>query len=63
VLRPGLDDLPRAGDDAVDEARLLYVALTRALDRLIMTHGQISDSSRRIHDSISNARQSPDSLS
>ncbi len=61
VLIPGLGDLPKSGDDPADEARLLYVAMTRALDRLIMMHSQTSDFSRRIHDAIADARRSLDS--
>ena len=37
VVIPRLGDLPRKGNDPADEARLLYVGTTRALDRLILT--------------------------
>lgn len=34
---PRLCEMPKGSDDEVDEARLLYVAMTRATERLVMT--------------------------
>ncbi len=57
VLIPGLDDMPNRHGDAADEARLMYVAMTRAIDRLVMSHQRANDFTRRIQDSISQVRQ------
>ncbi|WP_372875943.1 DEAD/DEAH box helicase [Pseudomonas sp.] len=57
VLIPGLGEMPRKGEEEADEARLLYVAMTRAIDRLVMTYREHSSFSRRIQDSISSVRQ------
>lgn len=57
VLIPGLGEMPRKGEAEVDEARLLYVAMTRAIDRLVMTYREHSSFSRRIQDSINSVRQ------
>ncbi len=37
VFIPAIDRLPGTGDDPVAEAKLLYVAMTRATDKLVMT--------------------------
>jgi superfamily I DNA/RNA helicase len=37
VAVPGLGFMPHANDDPREEARLLYVAMTRAMDHLILT--------------------------
>jgi superfamily I DNA/RNA helicase len=57
VLIPGLGEMPRKGEEEADEARLLYVAMTRAIDRLIMTYREHSSFSRRVQESISSVRQ------
>lgn len=57
VLIPGLGEMPKKGEAEVDEARLLYVAMTRAIDRLVMTYREHSSFSRRIQDSINSVRQ------
>lgn len=57
VLIPCLHDMPMAGASEADEARLLYVAMTRAIDRLVMTYREHSDFTRRLQDSISGVRQ------
>lgn len=62
VLIPGLGEMPRKGEDEADEARLLYVAMTRAIDRLVMTYREHSSFSRRIQDSISSVRQHLDDV-
>jgi len=38
VLIPGLGEMPKQSEPEADEARLLYVAMTRAIDRLVMTY-------------------------
>lgn len=57
VLIPGLGEMPKKGEAEVDEARLLYVAMTRAIDRLVMTYREHSSFSRRIQDSINSVRE------
>ena len=52
VIISGLGDLPRPGDDETAEARLLYVAMTRATERLLLLHHADSVFSKRIRDSI-----------
>ncbi|MEO5813519.1 MAG: 3'-5' exonuclease [Rhodanobacter sp.] len=52
VIIPGLGHLPRPGDDEHAEARLLYVAMTRATERLLLLHHADSLFSKRIRDSI-----------
>jgi superfamily I DNA/RNA helicase len=37
VVIPGLGYMPHAKEDSAAEAALLYVAMTRAIDRLILT--------------------------
>ncbi len=54
---PGLGEMPKKGEAEVDEARLLYVAMTRAIDRLVMTYREHSSFSRRIQDSINSVRE------
>lgn len=52
VIIPGLGSLPKQGKDEADEARLLYVAMTRATERLVMIHHDDSIFSQRIRTSI-----------
>jgi len=52
VIIPGLGALPKPGKDEADEARLLYVAMTRATDRLVLIHHDESVFTKRIRDSI-----------
>jgi hypothetical protein len=52
VIIPGLGSLPKPGKDEADEARLLYVAMTRATERLVMIHHEDSIFSQRIRNSI-----------
>ncbi len=52
VIIPGLGSLPKPGKDEVEEARLLYVAMTRATERLILIHHEDSIFSQRIRHSI-----------
>lgn len=57
VLIPFLGEMPKPGEPEQDEARLLYVAMTRAIDRLVMTYREPSDFTRRIQDSIAGVRE------
>lgn len=43
VLIPGLGYLPNHYSTPVEEARLLYVGMTRAIDRLILTYDRDSE--------------------
>ncbi|TCI11422.1 DNA helicase II [Dyella soli] len=52
VIIPGLGSLPKPGKDEADEARLLYVAMTRATERLVLIHHEDSIFSQRIRLSI-----------
>lgn len=48
VFVPGLGYMPTQNADPQEEARLLYVAMTRAIDRLVMTCDRPSDFARRV---------------
>ncbi len=52
VIIPGLGGLPKEGQREADEARLLYVAMTRATEHLLLIHHEDSIFSKRIRDSI-----------
>ncbi len=52
VIVPGIGGLPKEGQSEADEARLLYVAMTRATEHLLLIHHDDSIFSRRIRDSI-----------
>lgn len=52
VIIPGLGALPRTNDDESAEARLLYVAMTRATEQLLLLHHTESVFTRRIRASI-----------
>ncbi|UGB37350.1 DEAD/DEAH box helicase [Frateuria soli] len=52
VIVPGLGSLPKEGKDEAEEARLLYVAMTRATERLLLIHHLDSVFSKRIRDAI-----------
>ncbi len=56
VIIPGLGSLPKAGKSEADEARLLYVAMTRATERLLLIHHDDSVFSKRIRDSINDVQ-------
>lgn len=49
VVIPGLGYMPHQNNDPVDEARLLYVAMTRAMERLILTHHRATDFTERLN--------------
>ncbi len=48
VAIPGVGYMPHADHNSLDEARLLYVAMTRAMDTLILTHHRESEFALRI---------------
>ncbi|MEO5828955.1 MAG: 3'-5' exonuclease, partial [Rhodanobacter sp.] len=52
VIIPGIGGLPKEGQSEADEARLLYVAMTRATEHLLLIHHLDSVFSKRIRDSI-----------
>jgi hypothetical protein len=52
VIIPGLGQMPAAAEDETQEARLLYVAMTRATERLVLIHHEDSLFSARIRASI-----------
>ena len=52
VVIPHLGQMPKPGEDESREARLLYVAMTRATERLLLIHHEDSVFSKRIRDSI-----------
>lgn len=52
VILPALHDMPFKGEDEADEARLLYVAMTRTIDRLVMMHRDHSSFTQRVHEAI-----------
>lgn len=54
VFMPFLESMPHMRDDVAGEARLLYVAMTRAMEHLVLTHhgnsafvGQLREAVRR----------------
>ncbi|OHC44190.1 MAG: DNA helicase II [Rhodanobacter sp. RIFOXYA1_FULL_67_6] len=52
VIIPGIGGLPKENQPEADEARLLYVAMTRATEHLLLIHHLDSVFSKRIRDSI-----------
>jgi hypothetical protein len=52
VIIPHLGMMPKPGEDEAHEARLLYVAMTRATERLLLIHHEDSVFSARIRASI-----------
>jgi len=48
VAIPGIGYLPYKNNDSADEARLLYVGMTRAMDHLVMTYHTQSDFARKL---------------
>jgi hypothetical protein len=57
VIIPGLGSLPKPGQTEADEARLLYVAMTRATEHLLLIHHDDSVFSKRIRDSINDVQE------
>jgi superfamily I DNA/RNA helicase len=62
VIIPYLGQLPKPGEDESHEARLLYVAMTRATERLLLIHHEDSVFSKRIRDSINEVQGQLESL-
>lgn len=62
VLIPRLGYMPKKGEDESDDARLLYLAMTRAIDRLVTTYRESSSSTCRIQDSIGSVRDYLDEM-
>lgn len=48
VVMPGVGQLPEAGEDEAEEARLFYVAATRATERLVLTMSADGAFTRRL---------------
>ena len=61
VFLPCLQAMPTASVDVADEAKLLYVAMTRAMERLVLTHHADSVFVRRLTESVSRVRGSDSS--
>ncbi len=55
VAIPGLDRVPFGEQDPTEEAKLLYVAMTRAMEMLLMTCSRETEFVKRIKDSRSRA--------
>jgi len=60
VIIPGLGQMPKSAQSEADEARLLYVAMTRATERLVLIHHGESVFSKRIRDSINDVQSQLD---
>lgn len=56
VIIPGLHQMPVQNEDEVDEARLLYVAMTRTIDHLVMLHRDHSSFTDRVKEAIAGVR-------
>ena len=48
VMLPGVGQMPGAGEDEREEARVFYVAATRATQRLVITVSGDGDFGRRL---------------
>lgn len=48
--------MPKTGEEEADEARLLYVAMTRTIERLVMVHREHSIFTTRIREAIDAVR-------
>lgn len=57
VALSGLGDLPYASHDANEQARVLYVGMTRAMQQLILTASQDSDFTRKLQQACAPAQQ------
>jgi superfamily I DNA/RNA helicase len=56
VFIPFLESLPHRVDEVAGEAKLLYVAMTRAMDRLLLTHHGNSAFVGRVREAIASSR-------
>lgn len=59
VLIPRIGDMPGSADDSAREARLLYVAMTRATEQATVMHDRDSEFSLRLISAIETLRPSP----
>lgn len=57
VAIPGLGALPHPAKEESEEARLLYVAMTRATEQLLLVHHTESEFTRRIRASINEVQE------
>jgi len=55
VIIPCLEGMPNAREDVASEAKLLYVAMTRAMDHLVLTHHGSSPFVGRLNDVLRRA--------
>jgi superfamily I DNA/RNA helicase len=55
VAIPGLDRIPLGDQDPKEEAKLIYVAMTRAMDMLLMTCSRETEFVKRIKEARSRA--------
>lgn len=53
VCVPGLGYMPKENQEIADEARLMYVAMTRAIDQLIITCHRSSEFTNRVKSALS----------
>ena len=58
TIIPLMHKMPQSSAEEIDEARLAYVAMTRATDQLIMTHSSDSIFTNRIYEAIARAGNS-----
>ncbi|HLP87684.1 MAG TPA: 3'-5' exonuclease [Nostocaceae cyanobacterium] len=56
VCIPGVGYMPKENQDFVEEARLMYVAMTRTIDQLIVTSHYSSEFTRRVESALSKVR-------
>ncbi|MDR6712151.1 hypothetical protein J2W83_001746 [Pseudomonas hunanensis] len=56
VMIPRLHEMPARGEDEADEMRLLYVAMTRAVDRLVMSHQGQSGFTERLGEAVAQVK-------
>ena len=56
VAIPGLGYMPYQGQEPRDEAKLLYVAMTRAMELLLMTCHRETEFVKRLKTARANAR-------
>jgi superfamily I DNA/RNA helicase len=52
VFIPAIDTMSGAGDEAANEAKLLYLTMTRATERLVMTCAGQSELASRIDEVV-----------
>jgi len=58
VMIPRLHEMPGKDEDEADEMRLLYVAMTRAVDRLVMSHQGQSGFTERLGEAVAQVKAS-----